>query len=651
MKRFSLNFLLLSLLTLAFTSCSAQKPADFGIKSKKALDHYLRGIQHQEYRDYKKAIEDFDEALALEPEFGDALVRAGGSYYYIDMFADAQPYLEKAAALTTEQNPMLWFYLAEVEFMQDLFEPARDHYKKFFDSRPVVPVNVTKVAQVHYDNAKFACEAIKKPIEFNPVNMGDNINSAYMEYLPYLTADEQTIFLTARRPECTGGYSAEYRDFTEDFFFAEMKNGQWQAIQNFGAPVNTDLNEGAACFTPDGQFVFFTACNRREGIGDCDIYVSRLIGNKWSSPQNLGPLVNTTSWESQPSISHDGNTLYFASNRPGGMGGADIWFSKKVGGAWTEPQNMGKPINTPGKENCPFLHADGSTLYFSSDGHPGMGNLDLFLTRKIENGWSLPENLGYPLNTSGYEGNIFINSQGTVGYMNSDRKGTLGKSDIYSFELDTRIQPSFTTFVRGLITDKVTDKPLNAKITFINLETRDTIRSVMSNELTGKFLLTLPVDQDYAAFVDAKGYIFASRNFSLKGLPKNVNQYYDLEIELEQVIVGGVLVLNNIFYETNKFNLLDQSRTELEHLLRFLKSNPTVKIEIGGHTDKVGSDADNQALSEKRAGEVKKFLVAQGIAADRIAAAGYGESKPVCAEDTPECLARNRRTELKITGK
>jgi outer membrane protein OmpA-like peptidoglycan-associated protein/tetratricopeptide (TPR) repeat protein len=651
MKKKSRFTLLIPAILLLTSACSAQKPADFGIKSKKAMDLFLKGIQQQEWRDYNKAFSCFDEAITLEPEFGEAYFRAGACQYTLQAYEKAQPYLEKAATSWASPSPLLWYYLAEVYFLQDRYEAARDNYKKFLDEKPVVPVAIADKAKVHYENARFATEAIKHPIAFEPKNMGAMINSPYSEYLPYLTADEQTIFLTGRRPESIGGYSAEIRDFAEDFFYAEMKNGEWQQVKNFGEPVNTEMNEGAACFTPDGQFVYFTACNRNGGFGDCDLYVSRLEGTSWSTPKNLGPLINTSSWESQPCISHDGNQLYFSSNRPGGLGQADIWVSKKVNGAWTEPTNLGKPINTPGKENCPFLHADGNSLYFSSDGLPGMGNLDLYLSRGIDGVWGIPENLGYPLNTSGFEGNLFINAQGTVGYMNSDRRGTLGKSDIFSFQLDERIQPSFTTYVRGLVSDRVTLKELNAKIVFINIETGDTVRSVFTNELTGKFLLTLPVDQDYAAFVDAKGYLFASRNFSLKGLAKNKNQYYDLEILLDQILVGETVVLNNIFYETAKFNLLDQSQTELNHLVRFLKVNPSVKIEIGGHTDKIGTDADNKLLSERRSGEVKNYLVTKGIAADRITAMGYGESKPVCAEETEECHARNRRTEFKVTAK
>ena len=419
--------------------------------------------------------------------------------------------------------------------------------------------------------------------------------------------------------------------------------------------MNTEGNEGAASFTPDGQFVFFTACSRRDGYGDCDIYVSRLDGNTWSKPRNLGPLINTPAWESQPCISNDGRTLYFASSRKGGEGGQDIYQTTYQNGTWSEPENLGPTINSSGNEVSPFLHADGKTLYFSSSGHLGFGGLDLFISKKTPEGWTKPENLGHPLNTSADEGNIFVNAQGNLGYINSTREGGLGRSDIYSFELDPSIRPDFTTYVRGYVREKGSQKPLAGKVTFINIETGDTIRSVYANKASGKFLLTLPLEQDYAAFIDKKGYLFASQFFSLKDLPTPADdarsdQYFDVEIELQPLEVGITVVMSNVFYETNEYDLLDASKAELEHLVQFMKLNPKVQVEIGGHTDNVGSTQDNKVLSDNRARSVKKYLEERGIASARVLAKGYGEVQPVADNTTEEGRALNRRTECRIVG-
>ena len=631
-------------------SSKKPKPSDFGIKSKKALSFYIKGQAQAKYRDYRKAIEMYDEAILIEPKFGDAYFQAGACAYAIHDYDRAYPYLIKTKELEKVPNPMLFFFLGECAFHKDSFRVAVDNYNEFLSYKRATPAKIRKTTELHRKNAAFALQAMKKAIKFEPINMGDNVNSIGEEYLPNLTADGQTIFFTSRRPGCTGGYNAQYRDFTEDFYYSERVDGKWQPCKNLGPPVNTELNEGAASFSPDGQYVFFASCGRKSGYGDCDLYVSKLTGATWSPPQNLGPMINSPQWDSQPSISNDGKTLYFSSTRPGGKGGQDIWFSRLVNNTWTEPQNLGEPVNTPGAEVSPFLHADGKTLYFASDTHPGFGGLDLFVTKNTGKGWARPENLGYPLNTSSSEGNIFVNTKGDLGFINSSREGGLGKSDIFQFELDERIRTNYTTYVRGKVTDKSTGKPLDAKVIFINLATRDTIRAVRTNSATGVYMLTLPLDEDYAAFVDQKGYLFVSQFFSLKDIDPKVTPYFDVDIELQPLKVGIDVVMSSIFYETNKFELLPTSRPELDHLLSFLLLNRKVRVEIGGHTDDVGTESDNKKLSQNRAMEVRKYLIEKGIKADRIEAQGYGESKPMVPNDSDAGRALNRRTVCRIIG-
>jgi outer membrane protein OmpA-like peptidoglycan-associated protein len=651
------HFAILLVLT-CFLSCKATaqgdggklKPADFGIKSKKALDLYYDGLAAAHNRDYGRAVQLYNEAIALEPGFGDAYMQAAASAYAMKDMNLTQVYATKAKELMKSPHPNVYLYLAEAAFKKDDFKVAAEHYDQFFSFNPPVNGPSYRIWDHNRKAAHFGAANSHKRIQFQPENLGDHVNSIGEEYLPNLTADGQTIFFTSRRPGCTGGYQAEYRDFTEDFYFSEMVDGKWQPCKNLGPPVNTEFNEGAPSFSPDGQYVFFASCSRPEGYGDCDIYVSKLTGTSWSKPQNLGPIVNSPKWDSQPCISNDGRTLYFSSRRPGGKGGEDIWYTQLVNGAWTEPQNLGEPVNTAGIEVSPFIHADGKTLYFASDEHPGYGALDLFLSKNTGGGWTTPENLGYPLNTSATEGNIFVDTKGETGYINSSREGGLGKSDIYKFQLDERIRPSYTTYVRGIVTDKATGKPLDAKVTFFNLATKDTIRAVGTNSATGRYMLTLPLEQDYAAFVDKKGYLFASNFFSLKTIDPKTTPYYDVNIQLEPLVVGLEVVMTTVFYETNKFALLDVSKPELEHLVSFLQVNKTVRVEIGGHTDNVGSDKDNQVLSENRANEVRKYLVSRGIKADRIEAKGYGESLPMSPLDSEAGRALNRRTVCKIIG-
>ncbi|MCB9234674.1 MAG: PD40 domain-containing protein [Bacteroidia bacterium] len=661
MKKIPSSIIVLTaILGLFWTSCYSQKikPSAYGIKSKKALQSYLKGLDFDKYRDRATAMLHYQQAVEIEPNFGEAWFRMGVDTYFLVQEGSKQApeykkgleYMNKADKMLTgrDRNPMVSFYLGELNFYTENYAPARKAYEDFINSKPMVKKEFLTIAKLNLGHCVFAEKAILEPIKFVPKNLGPNINSMGQEYLPYLTADDEILFFTARRKECTGEYSAELRDFAEDFFFSEKKNGDWQMLENLGPPVNTELNEGAASFSPDGQYVYFTGCNRKDGFGSCDLYVSKLNGRVWSEPENLGPTVNSPGWDSQPCISNDGKTLYFASTRNGGKGQSDIWFTTKVNGSWTPAQNLGEPINTIGRENSPFLHADGQTLYFSSDEHPGFGGFDLFLSKSVHNGWGRPMNLGYPLNTNADERNIFVNAKGDKGFTNSDRDGGLGGYDIYSFELDERIRPKFTTFVRGVVLDNVTSKPLEGTLTFINLETGDTIRQVASNSYSGKFLLSLPMDQDYAAFSDAKGYLFKSQNFTLKGAQE---EYFDLIIRLDPIEEGKPIVLENIFYETAKFDLKEESEAELNHLVYFMKINPKITIEISGHTDDVGSDQDNLLLSDNRANSVKKYLVEKGIPDQRITAVGYGESRPMFPNDSDEHRAKNRRTELKVTGK
>ncbi len=627
------------------------KPKDFGIKSKKALDLFLQGQQNDSWRDRKTAISCYLKATELEPAFGAAWYAATEDYYLTHDFKKGLEVAEKAIKFNKTPQPLLHFFVAEFNFYNMKYDRAARYYESFINAKPLVPKLYAEITYKNLQNAKFAAEEMAKPSKIALKNMGEGVNTIGEENLPNLTADNQTIFFTSRREGCTGGYQAEYRGYTEDFYYSVVgAEGKFQPAINLGEPVNTDQNEGAPSFSPDGQFVYFAGCNRPDGLGSCDIYESKLEGDKWTKPRNLGPAINSEHWESQPCISSDGKILYFVSGRPGGEGEKDIWYSKKIDGKWTSPQNMGKPINTPGYEYTPFLHADGVSFYFSSDFHPGFGGADLFLSRKTLEGWGSPINMGYPVNSPVDDQTIFVNSSGTKGYSSSQREGGFGGWDIYEFELDAKLKPRLATFVRGTVRDSLSKKPVTASLTFIDIASRDTIRVVTTNQKSGKYLLNLPLERDYAAFVDAKGYLFYSQNFSLKNRALSEELYFDLDIDLSSIREGATIILRNIFYETAKFTLLDESQAELDHIVTFLKQNPRVKIEISGHTDNVGKVESNLVLSENRAAEVKSYLTGKGILGERIISKGYGETKPLKPNDSEENRALNRRTEFRIVG-
>ncbi len=366
---------------------------------------------------------------------------------------------------------------------------------------------------------------------------------------------------------------------------------------------------------------------------------------------NLGSPINTSKWDSQPSISSDGRTLYFSSKRTGGKGFSDLYVSQLApNGEWTVPRSLGDSINTPEYEESPLIHPDGKTLYFVSNGHLGMGKRDLYVTRMDENGnWGSPVNLGYPINTWNEEYALFVEAGGDIAYFSSGRDGGYGSLDIYSFQLYDDIKPNKVTYVKGKVKDKIFRRPLRAKIELIDLATSDVVFKSVSDKITGDFLVTLPVDHDYALNVSRDGFLFYSEHFSLSR-DENTDKPYRLNVEMQPIKFGEKVVLKNVFFETASYSLLPESKVELDKLVKFLKTNLTIKVEIGGHTDNVGKPDDNQILSENRAKSVMEYLIANGIDKTRTRYKGYGELQPIDTNDTAEGRANNRRTEFKVLG-
>jgi outer membrane protein OmpA-like peptidoglycan-associated protein len=420
---------------------------------------------------------------------------------------------------------------------------------------------------------------------------------------------------------------------------------------SLGPPINTHGNEGAICISPDGQFLFFAACNRPDGYGSCDIYWSGKSGDQWSEPFNLGPVVNSEAWDSQPSFSSDGKTLYFASKRPGGKGSSDIWKTELMpDGDWMPPVNLGDSINTKDAEMAPFIHPDDLTLYFTSKGHPGMGGLDLFYSRKDENNlWQKPVNMGYPINTYADEITLVVNASGDLAYISSDKLGGKGRQDIYSFKLYKEAQPLKVTYFKGIVFNKETKKRLEAKFELIDLTSGKVVIKSRSDPVKGEFLVALPTNKDYALNVSKTGYLFYSDHFGLKGESSEARPFIR-DIPLQEISVGETVVLKNIFFDTDKYELKPESRSELEKLINLLQTNGKIRIEISGHTDNAGTEAYNLMLSKNRAKAVYDYLTEHGISAGRLSYAGYGLTKPIDTNDTEQGRANNRRTEFRVVG-
>jgi outer membrane protein OmpA-like peptidoglycan-associated protein/tetratricopeptide (TPR) repeat protein len=444
--------------------------------------------------------------------------------------------------------------------------------------------------------------------------------------------------------------------FQEDFYMSYADSTrQWQERHLLLGHLNTDKNEGAQTLSADGNWMFFTGCGRSDSKGSCDIYFSRKTGNGWSAPENLGAPVNSPFWESQPHFSADGLTLFFISSRGDGEGGKDIWQATLVGTKedgtpyFGDLKNLGSGLNTPGDENSPFLHHDGKTLYFSSNGHQGMGGMDLFISRKDSVGdWSEPLNMGYPINSEKDEIGLIVTARGDRAYFSTDgQESTAGAKDIYSFGLPEQLQPSPVLYVKGKVFDAETGKVLPADFELKSLESGETIITSRGNSFSGEFLVTLPSGGEYAFKADHPGYLFYSGNFDLAGDHPADKPYY-LDIGLQPIREGATVRLENVFFETDSYTLDPRSKVELKEVVEFLDKNPEVRIMLEGHTDNVGSQDYNLELSENRARSVYHYLVSQGVDEERLEYEGYGFSQPVDTNETEEGRARNRRTEMRI---
>jgi outer membrane protein OmpA-like peptidoglycan-associated protein len=439
----------------------------------------------------------------------------------------------------------------------------------------------------------------------------------------------------------------------EDFYVSRKDSSGWQKALPLGPPINTSENEGAQCISADGRLLFFTGCGRSDGLGSCDIYMSVRQKGAWSVPVNLGAPLNGSSWDSQPSVSADGNWLFFTSNRNGGKGKMDIWRAEKIG---VSPQGFpvyGKVvnvegINTPGNDLSPFIHADGKSLYFTSDYWPGMGGKDLFRFKLDSAVAAPPQNLGYPLNSSGDEEGLVVEVSGERGWFNADRKDNFGR-DIYSFLMPQTIKPDPVSWVKGKVFNRKTDQLISSDITLNDLVTNKLIVHQYPFENEGEFLFCLPSGRNYGLNISREGYLFHSENFNLIDA-HNRQQPMNLEIGLDPIEKGKSTVLKNVFFETDSFLLKPESKGQLMDIVSFMTENPGLVIEIGGHTDCQGTEDYNLVLSGNRAEAVVKYLVERGISPARLKSKGYGFSVPVADNSTEEGRALNRRTEFKITA-
>lgn len=636
---------LVAIICIFLTSFQLYGQKQLSTKSKRATRDYQEAIAKANLKAFDQAIALLNDAIHDDPNFIEATIMLGE--VYSDNMQDSLAIItmRKAIRLNPDFFPGIYSNLANLELNNAMYDDALAHVKTYL-SYPNQNPKYKSDAEWLLKSCEFAVNAIKHPVPFNPQNLGKNINSKYDEYWPSLSADEQTMVFTEKLPIDPNNPEV-YRNRQEDFYYSDVVDGKWSVAKTEGPPLNTPGNEGAQTISADGKLMIFTGCNRRDGYGNCDLYFSKKEGDNWTIPQNMGKPINTTARETQPSLSSDGKTIYFASNRPGSKGNLDIWKSDvKEDGSWSNPVNLGDSINTTSDDQSPFIHPDNQTLYFSSKGWPGMGGYDLFMSRRINDTlWTKARNLGYPINTNYNEVGMIVNAKGTTAYYSSNRFGGFGGDDIYSFDLYKEVRPTMVSYMKGRVFDAETKAPLNARFELIDLASAKNIMDAWSNS-DGSFLVCIPEGKDYALNVNRKGYLFYSDNFKMTH--GDFVQPFVKDVPLNPIKIGEKVVMRNIFFDLESFKLKDESKIELNKLIKLLTENPQMQIEISGHTDKTGKPDFNLKLSANRAKSVADYLIQKGIDPKRLVSKGYGETQPIATNDTEDGRARNRRTEFKV---
>jgi outer membrane protein OmpA-like peptidoglycan-associated protein len=607
----------------------------------KAVTQYEKALDMLRDGMIKEAAPVLAESIKEDSNFVDAYLSLAGVLGQLKKYDQSVKLYEKARG-----KDSLYFQIYNLPYSINLagqgkFEEALTAIKQFL-AYPKLNERSIKSGEYRKKCYEFAIQyaATHSPggYLFSPVNLGDSVNTAVSEYYPSVTVTDSLLVFTRR----TGAHR-------EDFIESSISNkgfGKWKLIEG---DINEETNKGALSVSQDGEWMLFAGQLSGQSYKSFDIYISYYTPDGWSEPQNMGDNINTDFYETAPTLSPDKRALYFVSNRPGGYGGSDLYVSyRQPNGKWGPAQNMGQGINTAGDEMAPFIHADNQTLYYTSDGLPGYGGSDIFVVHRQANGeWGKPENLGYPINTIENEGSLAVSADGLTAYYASDRADSRGGLDLYKFELRPDIRPYRTLYVKGIVTDSKTGKPLPSSVELTDNSTQQALMKVQTDE-KGEYFITLPTGKDYTFTVNRKGYLFYSEVYALS--QHKADSVYKKDIALQPVALNAEITFQNILFATGSYQLPGDASVELDKLVQVLTDNPGLKVEISGHTDNVGKAEDNLLLSANRAKSIVDYLQQQGISGQRLSYKGYGATQPVADNGTAEGRAKNRRTTFRVTA-
>ncbi|HLO55838.1 MAG TPA: OmpA family protein [Saprospiraceae bacterium] len=601
--------------------------------------------------DLKKSNAKFTDLLKSQPQFVEGILRLASNHFTAKDYAKAESLFSSAITIDPEFDTEMYYSMAMSQVSQNKYLAAAISFDEYIKREKSKNDKIAKATSLR-DNLRFKDHALKNPVSFEPINLGPNINSSYLEYSPSIAVDGSSIIFT-RNIQHKNDFIGQ-----EDFYISLTDSLGFRPATPIES-LNTDGNEGAFALSSNGKYIVFTACDRKDAFGGCDLYYSMFMNDEWTIPVNMGHKVNSAGWDSQPTLSADGRTLYFSSNRKGSIGAADIWMTyRNENNAWVTPINLGPEINSTGSDETPFLHADGQTLYFRSNGRPGMGDFDIYYSRKdlTTNKWTEPQNIGYPINTEGAEGSFVVSVDGETAYFASDVDYKTGEKlhqlDLYMAKLYEKARPRPSNYVKGTIRDINSGQLLKSTVIIKNLDLNTEVFKFDTDD-DGFFITGITAGYNYACIVLKDGYVYYTKNFDLTEVIL-LPEPYRLDIKLMPIInttndtVSTPVVLQNIFFSTGSAELLPTSDTEIALLTKMMNESPKVKILITGHTDNVGNDEANMELSLNRAKSVALALEKSGIDPSRIKYEGKGETIPRDTNDTPQGRQNNRRTEFII---
>ncbi len=626
-------------------TASTYAQSELTTENKKAIKYFGEANNLLRQRQFNAALIELSKAVEKDPQFIEAYLKMAGIFRTLANFQNAADYFQKSvdARPNHKLNRGAYLYLGDHYFYEGQYLQSKTMIENFLGYSQLKPAN-EKRARFILRNVEFALLYIERPIDFKPQPLPAPLNRFRLQYFPVLTVDNNTIIYTRRL-----GTDPRH---DEDIYTSQRNaNGIWSEPVSISNNINSRMNEGTCTISADGKTLIFTSCQDTNTIGSCDLYISKKSGTEWSPPENIGRPVNSKSWESQPSLSADGRTLYFVSNRSGGKGKRDIYYTQLDDNeVWQTPINLGDTINTPEDDISPFIHVNGQSLYFASEGHLGFGGLDLYLSENSANSWSIPLNLGYPLNDNHDQASLFIAADGSKGYYSNEKSDLLQgliDSKIMEFDVpETARVRRRSNFLTGRVFDSETNEYLGATIELFDLENGKKVSVVSSDPIDGTYSVVLTEGGNYGVYASSHGYLYKNQNYNY--IEKSTFEPEILDIYLDPLKSGSVSVMNNIFFDYDSYELKEKSVTELEEVIGLLIDNPALRVEIGGHTDNVGSKDYNLTLSLNRARAVSEYLFSQLIESSRVTIKGYGAEKPIVPNDSEENRSKNRRIEFKI---